>query len=108
MLIHPKYSPRRAGFTLVEMLVAAAVSILLMVIITGAFTQGLEMFRKLRAAAKLQDAIRQTGTTLKDDFSWNHFQMPNSSGYGDDIAYLRGQDLTKADHEWTPPPSGFF
>src|SRR5262245_58610303 len=98
MLRNPNRSPRRAGFTLVEMLVAAAVSILLMVILTGAFTQGLSMFSKLRAQAKLQDAIRQAGTTIKDDLSWNHFQMPSASGYGDDIAYLRGQDLTLADN----------
>ena len=97
MLKHTNHSPRRAGFTLVEMLVAAAVSILLMVIITGAFTQGLDMFRKLRAQAKLQDTMRQAGTTIKDDLSWNHFQMPSqngTAGYGDDTAYVRGQDLT--------------
>lgn len=109
MRIHPTLSSRRGGFTLVEMLVTAGVSILLMVIVTGAFAQGLTMFGKLRAQAKLQDNIRQAMTTVKDDLSWNHFQMPSSTGYGDDTAFVRGQDLTKADSgAWSPPPAGFF
>src|SRR5262245_66481246 len=104
MLRHVNPTPRRAGFTLVESLVAMALIIFLMLILTTAFVQGLETFRRLKAAGDMQDRLRQSTTTIKDDLSWNHFQMPSSTGYGDDNAYLRGQDLTLADSgAWSPP-----
>jgi len=93
---------RRAGFTLVEMLVAAAVSIMLMLILTEAFKQGLDMFRRLRAQGNLMTRLREASTTIRDDLTAPHFpnyQDPNHP-------YLSQQDLTNPN--WTPPNVGYF
>jgi len=96
------HSSRRSGFTLVELLIAAAVSILLMVILTEAFKAGLEMFRKMRAQGNLMTKLREASTTIRTDLAAPHF--PN---YKDpNLPYLSQQDLTSA--TWTPPTDGYF
>jgi hypothetical protein len=103
--------PRRLGYTLVEMMVAAAVSILIMVILTGAFQSGLDTFRNLRVQGNLMERVRMARALLADDLASPHFVSQNS---GDAEAgssakdYLSGQDLTKADKEWNPPDVGYF
>src|SRR5205085_3529206 len=64
---------RRGGFTLVELLVAAAVSILLMVILTEAFKRGIDMFRTLRAQGQMQERLRLASIGLRDDLASFHF-----------------------------------
>ena len=49
---------RRTAFTLVEMLVAAALILLMMWIIATAFTKGLEAFSTLKTAGDMQEKLR--------------------------------------------------
>src|SRR5436309_2742796 len=92
---YPTRPPRhRPGYTLVEMLVAAAVSILIMVILTGAFQAGLDSFRKLRAQGNLQERLRMARTSLSDDLSQPHFEQ--TQGGWSSLDYLSNQDLRQA------------
>ncbi len=68
----------RRGFTIVEMLVAAGVAMVLMVIITEAFKRGIDMFRLMRAQGNMQERLRTAGTAMRDDLAAHHF--PGSTG----------------------------
>jgi len=110
MLLHKLNHRRRSGFTLVELLVAAAVSILLMVILTQAFAAGLEMFRKLRAQGNMQERLRMTSITLRDDLTRPHFNAAGAGPGGQNLLddRLSDQNLNNAySGGWLPPGNGF-
>ncbi len=65
---------RRDGFTLVEMLVAMALTLFIMVIVTTAFTTGLETFRGLKGLGDLQESLRTASQRIRADLQANHFQ----------------------------------
>src|SRR5262245_23234475 len=90
----------RNGFTIIEMLVAAGVSMLLMVIITEAFKRGIDMFRTMRAQGNMQERLRTSGTALRDDLAAHH--LPGSTGITQYISF------TTSDDNWVPPQDGFF
>lgn len=64
----------RQGFTLVEMLVAMALTIFIMVIISQAFVAGLDTFRGLKAIGDMQASLRTGATALRDDLAADHFE----------------------------------
>lgn len=79
----------RRGFTLVEMLVAAAVAILLMVIISQAFAAGLDVFRRLKAVGDMQERLRMASITLRDDLTRPHFGATGTPATGAGLAARR-------------------
>src|SRR5271169_1092705 len=88
---------RRSAFTLVEMLVAAALIIFMMYIIASAFEKGLESFRVLKVQGDLQDKLRAAATTIRLDLTTQHF------GDGSALSDQRLNDQT-----WQPPTQGYF
>src|SRR5215204_2384442 len=95
---------RRPAFTLVEMLVASALIIFMMYIITTAFQSGLASFHLLKAQGDLQEKLRQAGTIMRTDLAAPHFGgnfVPTTQG-----PFLGDQRLN--DHTWTPPEKGYF
>jgi len=94
----------RNAFTLVEMLVAAALCMFIMVILTGAFQAGIDAFRNLKAAGDMQDKLRGAADILRRDLSSAHFNGPFQPGLSG--PYLSDQRLDKPG--WMPPPGGFF
>lgn len=58
---------RRQGFTLVEVLVAMALIIFIMVILTEAFSAGTGVFRTLKAQGDMQEKLRSVTSLLRDD-----------------------------------------
>jgi type II secretory pathway pseudopilin PulG len=100
----PEPRPKRGGFTIVELLVAAAVSILLMLIVTEAFKRGLDMFRHLKAAGDLNERLRTAARALRDDLASFHFE----DGVSSDRQYLSGIDLRESASPNDPPTDGFF
>src|SRR5262245_54057590 len=48
---------RRQGFTLVEMMVALALTVFIMVILSEAFVTGLETFRQLKAIGDMEESL---------------------------------------------------
>jgi type II secretory pathway pseudopilin PulG len=108
---------RRGGFTLVELLVAAAVSILLMVILTEAFKRGIDMFRTLRAQGQLQERLRLASIGMRDDLASFHFDSPKNGSASQNQNYLSDIDLRTSTSSNLlgvpgavdqPPELGFF
>lgn len=64
----------RRGFTLVEMLVALALAVFMMAILSEAFVTGLKAFRQLKAVSDLDQQLRSAVTLLRRDLSANHFE----------------------------------
>src|SRR5262245_109370 len=95
---------RRTGFTLVEMLVATALILFIMAIISEAFGAGAQTFRNLRAAGDLQDRLRGASTIARKDLSYDHFGPPYGANHGG--PRLRDQRLDQAG--WRPPYAGYF
>ncbi len=87
----------RGGFTIVELLVAAGVSLLLMVIITEAFKRGIDMFRSMRTQGVMQERLRTAGTMLRDDLA--AFRFPETAPY----QYVSDQTTDRFPVAWEPP-----
>jgi prepilin-type N-terminal cleavage/methylation domain-containing protein len=64
----------RSGFTLVEMLVAAALAVFIMVILSEAFVASLESMRQLKAIGLLNDRLRTAAAILRRDLDADHFE----------------------------------
>jgi prepilin-type N-terminal cleavage/methylation domain-containing protein len=65
---------RRSGFTLVELLVAMALILFIMSIVSVAFVDSTESFRLFRARAELSEKLRFITQTLRSDLRANHFE----------------------------------
>jgi len=63
---------RRQGFTLVELLVAMALIVLIMSVISQAFVEGLESFRQLKGLGDLQERLRTAVVPLREDLIARH------------------------------------
>jgi type II secretory pathway pseudopilin PulG len=72
----------RAGFTLVELLVAATMCMLMMAILSQAFTSGIDSFRYMRAVGNMQEQLRMAAMVLKQDLSAQHFAGNSTQGVG--------------------------
>jgi prepilin-type N-terminal cleavage/methylation domain-containing protein len=64
---------RRSAFTLVEMLVAMALIVFIMSILSEAFVTGLKTFRDLKAVGDMDQHLRTVTMLLRDDLSQDHF-----------------------------------
>src|SRR5262245_63935137 len=79
---------RRSAFTLVEMLVAAALIIFMMWIIASAFTKGLEAFSTLKTAGDMQEKLRGAATVIRRDLTRPHFSA-DGAFHGEDLSDQR-------------------
>lgn len=97
----------RRGFTLVEVLVAAALAIWGMWLITWLYQQGLESFRQAHAQSELTNQLRMSKTIMKRDLGASHFLSDDTKpNYG-----LRLSDQhpeLMASGAYVPPTAGFF
>ncbi len=65
---------RRQGFTLVEMLVAMALTIFLMLIVSQCFVTSMQAFRDLKGAGDLQAGLRTAANIMRRDLAADHFE----------------------------------
>ena len=65
---------KRAAFTLVEMLVSMALILFIMVILSQAFTTGLQVFRQLKGLGDMEERLRSTSQILRRDLAAYHFE----------------------------------
>jgi type II secretory pathway pseudopilin PulG len=93
----------RSAFTIVELMVAMALIVFIMVILSEAFKAGIDTFRKVRAAGDLQERLRSATTMLRKDLSSRHFEIGRSPRGGPNV---RDQRLDR--ESWHPPEQGFF
>jgi prepilin-type N-terminal cleavage/methylation domain-containing protein len=64
----------RAGFTLVELMVAMALTLFIMVILSQAFVLSLETFSAMKGLGDMQINLRVATSLLRDDLSQDHFE----------------------------------
>ncbi len=64
---------RRSGFTLVELMVAMALIMFIMAILSEAFGAAMKSFRDLKASADMAERLRAAGTMLRRELSADHF-----------------------------------
>jgi type II secretory pathway pseudopilin PulG len=83
------------GFTLVEVLVAAALTLFMMTIMTQAFVAAAQSMRDLKAAGDLAEKLRALATQLRSDLAADHFE--GKKRLGDANFWSAG-----------PPAQGFF
>jgi|694.fasta_scaffold57730_5 prepilin-type N-terminal cleavage/methylation domain-containing protein len=88
-------SPRQNGFTIVELLVALALVLFIMSIISQVFVDASEAFRSARSKAELTEKLRFITQTLRADLRSRHFE--------------NGRKLSDSDF-WKvgPPKAGYF
>jgi prepilin-type N-terminal cleavage/methylation domain-containing protein len=93
--MRPIRSQHRAAFTLIEMLVALALVLFIMAILSYAFQAAFSTFRNLKATGDLAAKLRSATTIVRHDLAANHFEA--------------SKRLSDADF-WTngPPEAGFF
>jgi prepilin-type N-terminal cleavage/methylation domain-containing protein len=65
---------KRAGFTLVELMVAMALTLFVMVILSQAFVTSLDTFSGMKGIGDMQQNLRTAGNILKNDLSQYHFE----------------------------------
>lgn len=86
----------RQSFTIVEMLVAMALVLFIMAILSEAFVAGLETFRQLKATGDMDERLRTATTRLRTDLRSVYFTT--LGGDGNRLSSIGG----------TPPLKGFF
>jgi prepilin-type N-terminal cleavage/methylation domain-containing protein len=67
------YRPR-TGFTLIELMVAMALSLFLMAILSEAFAVSMDTFRGMRAIGDTQESLRNSLRQMRDDLASAHFE----------------------------------
>jgi prepilin-type N-terminal cleavage/methylation domain-containing protein len=99
----------RRGFTLVEMLVAMALSLGIMLILAEAFQRSLDFVRIANANSQLMNQLAGAGNLLEHDLSAEHF-LPEAGkpNGGVRLSDQRMDRLTATGQGWTRPRGGFF
>jgi hypothetical protein len=94
----------RVAFTLVEMLVAVALTLFIMAIIAEAFGSATKTFSTMRTAGQLQERTRGGAIVLRLDLAAEHFDGPYIGGRGGPRVGDQRLDLAG----WMPPGKGYF
>ncbi len=76
-MIRQPFSRRRQGFTLVEILVAAALTVLTMAILATAFQVGVNTLSHLRSVGSLAEQLRAAESTIRVELSSRHLVDSN-------------------------------
>jgi hypothetical protein len=87
---------QRRAFTLVEMLVATALVMFIMLILSEAFVAGLEAFRTLKGIGDMEERLRAAALIIRADLERDHFE--SGVRLSDPTFWLQGN----------PPRQGFF
>lgn len=108
-ILTKRTAPRRSGFTLVELMVSAAVSVTIMAVLATVFQTGIEVMRDMRSLGKLQDQLRATSEIIRRDLQADHFVARDKlNRTGPNISGAKLSDQWLADANWQPPLGGYF
>jgi prepilin-type N-terminal cleavage/methylation domain-containing protein len=91
----------RGGFTLIELMVAMALTLFIMVILSQAFVASLDTFSGLKAIGDMQQNLRTAEVMLRDDLSQDHFEGKRRVS---DLTIVANASELNAHH----PQAGFF
>jgi len=99
---------RRAGYTLIELLVSMALIMTIMSILSMAFVTGLKTFGSLRATADMSQRLRLASSTLRSDLSNFHFDgaiRPSDPGFSTTVIPREGFVRIYQSQAPSPTPS---
>ncbi len=89
---------RRSGFTLVELLVAAALTVLIMTVLATAFQTGMQTLSTLKSVVGLSEQLRTAESILRNDLGGVHLESP----LGDPVR------VSQQNVAWVSPYRGYF
>jgi prepilin-type N-terminal cleavage/methylation domain-containing protein len=92
----------RRGFTLIELMVAMALTLFIMVILSQAFIMALDTFSGLKGIGDMQMSLRTALNVLRDDLSQDHFE--GKRRLSDHATIITNPPPMVSD----PPREGFF
>ncbi|HVK14021.1 MAG TPA: hypothetical protein VM597_35085 [Gemmataceae bacterium] len=93
----------RPAFTLTEMMVATALCLFLMLVISQAFGAATKTFQTVRTAGQLQERLRGGITVIRRDLASDHFGPLHGTLGGPKLSNQQMHLLG-----WTPPEVGYF
>lgn len=109
-MLRTRTPARRPGFTIVELMVSAAICVVIMTILATCFQISIDTMRHMRSTAEMADQLRAATTVIERDLAGSpdrpteHFLAePNKPNGGVQVSNQR-LDLVG----WTPPRGGFF
>jgi prepilin-type N-terminal cleavage/methylation domain-containing protein len=106
---HTRGRTTRSGFTLVELMVAMALSLGIMVILTEAFKMSLEFTSHSGSTGRLIAQLDAAEMVLRRDLHADHFLVSaDTPGQTGKLIDQRLDKLTNTLTGWVPPPGGFF
>ncbi|HEY2784727.1 MAG TPA: prepilin-type N-terminal cleavage/methylation domain-containing protein [Fimbriiglobus sp.] len=70
------HQTRRRGMTLIELMVAAALSLVIMAVLASAFQTGMDTLSQLKSIGDLQHQLRSSSEKIKADLAAPHFDDP--------------------------------
>jgi hypothetical protein len=74
MVHNTRQIERRVGFTLVELMVAMALILFIMLILSEAFVKGLQSFHQLKGIGDMEEKLRAPASMLRRDLGADHFE----------------------------------
>ena len=89
---------RRSGFTLVELLVAAALTVLIMTVLATAFQTGMQTLSHLKSIVGLSEQLRTAESILRNDLGGVHLE----TSLGDPVR------VSQQTIPWVSPNRGYF
>ncbi|MFO0805545.1 MAG: type II secretion system protein [Gemmataceae bacterium] len=92
----------RSGFTLVELMISAAITVMIMTILSICFQVSMKAMSAMRAQGDAADQLRAVGEVIKRDVNASHFS-PVDPGTGP-----RNVGRRLSDYQNVTPRSGFF
>jgi len=101
MILTQRKRTRRGGFTLVEVLVAAALTVLVMAILATAFQRGMSTFSHLKSVVTLSEQLRSAESVIRRDLEATHLERETGEP-------VRVSDPSLNSQAWTAPNRGFF
>jgi type II secretory pathway pseudopilin PulG len=114
-MILRRHNPRtRQGFTLVELMVAAALAITIMWILAESFKMGIDFARSARSTGEMMNQLNNAGQIMNRDLNAQHFLVlhPGLNNNNGKLSSQRLDLLCQGGNFTSPgeytPPNGYF
>ena len=108
-MMRSRHNSVRAGFTLVELMISAAITVMIMTILSICFQTSMKAMSAMRAQGDAADQLRAVGEVIKRDVDATHF-LPSDPGSNGNTAGSRMKNRGRrvSDYEGVLPRAGFF
>jgi type II secretory pathway pseudopilin PulG len=101
-------SALRRGFTLVELMVAAALAITIMWILAESFKMGIDFARSARSTGDMMTQLNNAGQIMLRDLQAPHFLTGTAGNLNGQLSLVQSDQLTSPAGGSYTPPNGYF